>query len=157
MEALIRIANNTINLDSKKILFKIYSETEVQDFIIDLNRIEQLFKKGVDIEGNIFGTYSPLTETLSQGRSFGFGGDSGSKTKRAGDPIFLLDDGDFYRSFKIRLKNNGSFTISAVTDKDDFDLLDYGDIIGLSNNSINELIKEILPFIIQETREAILQ
>ena len=43
-----QIAENAKNL-SEKVLFRIiFNETEVQDLVLDLNRIEQLFKEGFD-------------------------------------------------------------------------------------------------------------
>ena len=125
--------------------------------VLDLNRINQLFKKGIDAVGDEIGFYSEVTEQLSRGQSFGFGGDSGRKSKKAGEPIFLLDEGDFYRSFKVKVLDDG-FVITADTLKDDgTDLVNsYGkDILGLTNESRNEIIKEIIPFIIQETRKII--
>lgn len=150
-----QVAENAKNL-SEKVLFRIiFNETEVQDLVLYLNRIEQLFKEGFDANGQIIGTYSPTTEELSKGQSFAFGGDSGSRTKRAGEPIFLLDEGDFYRSFKVKVLDDG-FTIQADTLKDDgTDLMTYGKILGLTNESRNEIIKKILPMVIQETRKAI--
>ena len=135
----------------------VFQNNEVQDLVLDLNRINQLFKKGIDAVGDEIGFYSEVTEQLSRGQSFGFGGDSGRKSKKAGEPIFLLDEGDFYRSFKVKVLDDG-FVITADTLKDDgTDLVNsYGkDILGLTNESRNEIIKEIIPFIIQETRKII--
>lgn len=95
---------------------------------------------------------------LTKGQTFGYGGASGRKTKRAGEPIFLLDEGDFYRSFKVKVLDDG-FTIQADAIKDDgTDLVQqYGkDILGLTNESKSEIIKKILPMVIQETRKAII-
>lgn len=90
MNRLIQIANNAKALNEKKILFEVYSDDYIQDVIIDLNRIGQLFKKGVDSDGKELDVYSPVTEQINQGRPFGFGGDSGTKQKIAGQPVFLL-------------------------------------------------------------------
>jgi hypothetical protein len=156
-KSLKRVAKNAANLKTKVLFRIIFSETEVQDLILDLNRIEQLFKKGIDSDNDIIGLYSNTTEELSKGQNFGFGGDSGRKSKKAGQPIFLLDEGEFYKSFKVKVLNDG-FVIQADALKDDgTDLTEqYGrKILGLTDKSRNEIIKEILPMVIQETRKAI--
>jgi hypothetical protein len=152
-----KLAENAKNLN-QKILFRIvFSDTEVQDLILDLNRIEQLFKEGIDENGRIIGEYSEVTEMLTKGQTFGYGGSSGRKTKKAGQPIFLLDEGDFYKSFKVKLLDDG-FVIQADALKDDGNDLteQYGkSILGLTNKSKREIVKEILPMVIQETRKAL--
>ena len=151
-----KLAENATNLNQKILLRIVFNETEVQDLILDLNRIEQLFKKGIDAEGDIIGLYSPVTEELTKGQSFGYGG-GGSKSKRAGQPIFLLDTKEFYQSFKVKVLDDG-FVIQADALKDDgTDLTEqYGkQILGLTDKSRNEIIKEILPMVIQETRKAL--
>lgn len=156
-KSLKRVAKNATNLKTKVLFRIVFSETEIQDLVLDLNRVEQLFKKGIDSTDDVIGLYSAVTEQLSQGQSFGFGGDSGRKQKKAGEPIFLLDEGDFYKSFKVKILDDG-FVIQADALKDDgTDLTEqYGkEILGLTNESRNEIIKAILPMVIEETRKAI--
>ncbi|RLI44917.1 hypothetical protein DRO61_11575, partial [Candidatus Bathyarchaeota archaeon] len=133
MKALINLLNNVKRLDESSILITVYDNKGVRDFIIDLNRIGQLFKKGVDANEDIIGRYSVTTESLNS-------------SKKAGTPYTLKDTGDFYATFKIKTNEKGDFVISANTIKEDNDLLDYSkDILGLTKPSLNELIKEILP------------
>lgn len=151
------IAKNTKKLKTKVIFRIVFQNSEIQDLVLDLNRVEQLFKKGIDSVNDEIGFYSEVTEQLSKGQSFGFGGDSGAKQKKAGEPIFLLDEGEFYKSFKIKIFNDG-FTINADTLKDDgTDLAQsYGkEILGLTNESKTEIITKILPFVVEETRKII--
>ena len=83
-------------------------------------------------------------------------GESFSRQKTSDDPYFLLDTGDFYESFKVKVFDDG-FTIQADTIKDDgTDLLTYGDILGITNESRTKIIQEILPLVIQETRKTII-
>ena len=142
MNRLIQIANNAKDLQEKKILVSIYSQSDVQQFIIDLNKIGQLFKKGIDVDEQIIGRYSQTTELLNP-------------EKRAGTPYTLKDTGDFYATFGVKVTKDGSFRITANTIKEDNNLLEYGDILGLTKPSLNELIKEILPIFIKKTREQI--
>ena len=155
MNALKRLLQNTINLEVPKILVKVYKDSTVQDFIIDLNRIDQLFKKGEDSLGSELGQYGAFTESINQGEIFGFGGDSGTKKKVEGENIFLLDEGDFYRSFKVKIAKDGSFQIDANDIKDDVKLTEqYGkEILGLSAESKTKLACEILPEIIEVVRK----
>ena len=135
------IANNAIQLQEKKVLVSVYLESDVQQFILDLNRLDQLFEKGISTKEEIIGTYSSTTELLNP-------------EKRAGTPYTLKDTGDFYASFGIKLNVNGDLIILADTQKDDRDLLEINkDILGLTNESKGKLIQEILPLFIEETRQ----
>jgi len=153
-----QVAENAKNL-SEKVLFRIiFNETEVQDLIIDLNRFDQLFKESELADGGLLPTYSTFTAQINQGGSFNFTSSQGetfSRQKTQNDPIFLLDTGEFYKSFKVKILDDG-FVVQADTLKDDgTDLMTYGKILGLTNESRNEIIKKILPMVIQETRKAI--
>ena len=98
----------------------------VQNKIIELNTIEQLFNEGVDALGNSLGNYSQTSVEV-------FG-------KRAGH-ITLKDTSDFYNSFVVLVKKD-SFVIRANTFKQGetgtVDLTDrFGDkIIGLTKENI---------------------
>ena len=144
MNALKNIAKNIQSLDEKKILFTVYKSKRVSNFIIDLNRIGQLFNQGIDTKGKVIGRYSIVTETVY------------NQNKKAGTPYTLKDTGEFYATFKIKVNSNADFVISANTIKGEDDLLNYSnDLLGLTKPSLNELIKEILPFVIRETRKTI--
>lgn len=155
MKALFDIANNAISLKPKHILVKVYEDELIQEFIIDLNRIDQLFKKGERTDGSTLGKYSEFSEALSEGEVFGFGGDSGTKRKTTSEHIFLLDEGDFYRSFDVKISKTGSFKIEANDIKEDKKLSEvYGqEILGLSGDSKTKLAQEILSEVIEEVRK----
>lgn len=160
-KSLKRVAKNATNLKTKVLFQIIFSKTEVQDLIIDLNRFNQLFKESEQSTGaEIDGSYSRLTglATSETNAVFTFRnstGDSFSRQKTQGESYFLLDSGDFYKSFKVKILDDG-FTIQADTLKDDgTDLLKYGSLLGLTKESRSEIIKKILPMVIEETRKAI--
>ena len=137
----------------------VFQNNEVQDLVLDLNVFEQLFKESELADGNIIDKgYSRNTGEANQGGSFNLSnskGESFSRKKEQGDPYFLLDTGDFYKSFKVKVLDD-SFVIIAETIKEDgTDLLKYGDLLGLTNESKAKIIKEIIPFVIQETRKII--
>lgn len=114
----------------------ILKKSEVKAEILRLNKMDQLWR-GVDVNGKQFGFYSLKTQFITEGRSFIYNGSS--RVKNAGDPIFLYDTGDFYKSFKVNVYGQ-YFTISADDLKDGKSLTErYGDIIGLSQESREKL------------------
>lgn len=130
-------------LDINNALLFVFSDSQNQEFILYLNRIGQIFEKGIDSEGEALGVYSPVTESLTRGRSYSYGGMS--KTKTAGERFFLLDTGELFDSFRITVGKE-SFTIDAYTIKDGEDLTDrMGNFVGLTEESQNELIERIKP------------
>lgn len=143
------IAKNAIKLNSSKVLVRIWKNEEVQGFIVDLNRVDQLFKKGVDSLDEPFGLYASDQGTVS------FKGASKSKKRNA--RIVLFDTGDFYNTFDVDVKTEG-FTITANDKKDDKSLTDiYGkEILGLTDESLEKLSRKILPLFIAETRKLLL-
>ena len=146
MKDLLQITKNAQKIQATKILVNIYLESDVQQFILDLNRYAQLFNEGVNIKDEPIGYYSQTTELLSGGR------------KKAGTPYTLKDTGDFYATFGISLNTDGDVWIVANTIKDDNDLLNIDkDILGLTVNSTNELIEKITPLFIQGTKSQLLQ
>jgi hypothetical protein len=144
-----KLCDNVKNLTSDKILIQIYVDKKVQNFIVDLNRIDQLFETGTDANGNFLGYYSEATELV-------FGGSERNKT--TADHITLKDIGLFYKSFFVRIYKDG-FTIVANSIKDETDLTEvYGkNIIGLSEKSKHELYQEIKPSIVKFINQAILK
>lgn len=144
-----KVLKNVAALDQSKILVRIWKDKEVQTFIVDLNRVDQLLKKGVDSLGDVFGLYASDQGTVS------FKGTT--KNKKRNSPISLLDTGSFYKSFDVKLLSSG-FKITANDKKDDDSLTDiYGkEILGLTNENRDELAKKILPIFIAATRKLLL-
>jgi len=131
---------------------EVFSASDVQEFIIKLNRTNQIFIDGETVDGYNIGVYSALTASLNQGRVFTL--DGVSKTKRAGGNMFLLDEGDFFRSFKVIVKNDG-FEIYA-DDKSKYDQpleKRFGKLVGLSEDSKSQLREFIRPYIIKKLRK----
>ena len=140
----------TFDLD--RVLFNVWSNPRVQNFIIELNTegqpTSQLFEKGEDSLGVSLGEYSPFTVQLKV-----------NKGQRI-DHITLKDTGEFYESFDITPFRNG-FLITANPIKDQDNLfVEYGeDIVGLSDqNKIilceSQIFREAL---IQEAKKALSQ
>lgn len=131
---------------------EIFSMSEVQEFIIKLNRFNQIFIEGDTVDGFNIGTYSPFTEAVNQGRTFTL--DGVSKTKTAGRNIFLFDEGDFFRSFKVTVTSNGFSIYADDSGKYDEPLEKrYGRLIGLSEESREKLKEFLLPILIKLVRK----
>lgn len=100
--------------------------------ILDLNRELQLYNKGVDSDGKNLLPYTPTTIFYKRQK-----GEVFNRTT-------LLDTGDFYKGFRIKI-TNGVLSIYS-TDSKSIDLVEkYGNIFGLTKeNEVifnNEIIK----------------
>lgn len=145
-----------LSLTEKNSIFaKIIAEKEVKDLILELNRVEQLFKKGVDDTDTVIGFYSAFTQQINDGKTFSFQGQT--KVKKADQPIILFDSGTFYNSFKVKVYKDG-FTINANDDKGGGVLLTkkFGqDILGLTQKSKNVLTKTIKTKMVAQVRKQV--
>jgi len=150
---LYEIISNTKNLSVKKVAFFVFSLNEVQKIIIDLNRIDQLFYDGINVDGQSLPTYKHTYDKV-----YTFEGKS--NIKRKGEPYLLYDTGDFYKSFKVFPTTDG-FIIYANDEKEDNNLTQsYGNgskIIGLTDESKSKLSQEIIPYIVSFVRAEILR
>lgn len=142
------LVKNGKGLTYESTLFFVFSQEHIQLFAIELNtgspnndEYGQLFLEGVDSKGvpllNIGGEYAPITKDLKRFEGLPF------------DRVTLYQDGDFYKSWEF-IQKADSFVLRANTLKDGEDLQERwgSDIIGLTNESIQELAKEVLPEII---------
>ncbi len=144
------IIKNGRTLNQNKVLFFVMSKDENKEFVIELNTEEQLFHKGIDSEGvrleDIGGEYSEYTVFLKQSDNL------------PADRITLYQTGDFYDTFNVVVEKDG-FIIEANTIKGGDDLQDrWGDdILGLTDDSIQELIEFIIPQVIERVLYEILR
>lgn len=150
---LIKLGEKHKQLNIVNILFEILQEKNTQEFILDLNRKDQLFDKGINSEGqtleSIGGGYSPVTEIINQNKVFSYKGSS--KKKIAGESPFLFDTEDFYKSFKVFVTKS-EIRIDADPNKDGINLFfEWGEeIVGLTEGSIDKLRQYVLPLIQQK-------
>jgi len=132
----------------------VFERDEVQDEIIRLVTIEQLFEQGVDDKGDLI-----QPEGYSLNTIFGTEQYEGKIEKgQRYDHVTLNDTGAFYDSFTVTV-GKGSFTINANGKKEDVDLIKaYGnDILGLTEESKNALIEYVFEVIWQEVRDKVSQ
>ena len=145
MKAITEFLNRAKNIrrERNRIFVQFLRGKEVQNFIIDLNREDQLFEKGINSLGELVGRYSLTTEALSGPLS----------DKKAGDPYNFKDTGEFFRSFTVIVSNKG-FRIRANTDKPEGEeVVGSPEIIGLTNESLEKLAERFAPFLIQKSFE----
>ena len=131
MDKLIKLAQRAASLQNakSKLISLALEEQEVKDFILWLNKENQLYDQGIDAEGNIIGYYSAATQAINP-------------EKVAGTPYTLRDTGAFFDSFRIEIGQNEIY-ITANPIKGNDNLFEkYGEqILGLTDES-----KEILKF-----------
>lgn len=137
MKELIAYLRRQTKLDYETLMNKVWRDKDIQKKIIELNTREQLFKRGIDSEGDSLGDYSPVSVEV-------YGKPEGH--------IRLFDTGEFYSSFRV-IPMGEDAEIIADTLKDDIDLaIEFGEeIIGLTDVSkkvlskaVAEKIREIL-------------
>jgi hypothetical protein len=126
---------------------------EIKQFIIRLNRVEQLYKEGLDVNDKVIGTYAWTTAMSKGEQTYTFEGIA--SVKKYGEPYTLFDTGSFFESFNVVFKKDG-FVITADTEKPGKDLMEYGEILGLTAESKDELSKKMLPFLQESLREYLL-
>ena len=127
--------------DASRALNNVLNRPAIVEFIKDLNRIDQLFKQGIDSKGETLGTYSNFTKAAKR------------KKNLPTDRVTLFDEGDFYKTWKLQFDQR-VFEILADGTKPDKNLFDvYGDeVVGLTDQSKQKLIDRVRPLFIEENR-----
>ena len=133
------------DLKNGKLISKVIIDNE--DIIVYLNAQEQLYEKGINALGvhiSDYMPYKPLTIRIKKMK--------GQPTDR----VTLRDEGDFEKSFYLSV-NNKEFEIKASDWKAEDLVKKYGkDILGLSEDNKNELVKSyIIPAILEQLKDAI--
>lgn len=153
-EPIKRACDTAIKLNIAFLMKQLFMDGYFKAFIIDLNTNEQLYDKGIDANG---------IKLRSKFAKFGrYYSDHTIELKKIkGEPtdrVTLKDTGDFYHSFKLKLKD-GAFVIDADTIKDDNDLIEvWGeDILGLTTESLNKIIELSIEILIPIIQKKILQ
>ena len=151
MDKLKKLLRGFQNLNQWKLLESLLREKELRNYILDLNRIDQLFNQGIDSKGQSLGEYA--ASTILGTSKFKGKIEKGQPTDR----VTLKDTGDFYKSFNILFEEDG-FEITADENIDYVPkLLDtYGeDIVGLTTDNLQEAIFVIRGAIIRKIENKI--
>lgn len=136
MYALLKLCENIQKLESGRVFFLTFSDPQLKTLVLKLNK-DQL-RVGLLADGRELPMYSPTSIDK-------FGKKPGRYT--------LYDTGDFYDSFKIQTVTEDFILEFADTEKPDKDLLEYGAVLGLDEQSKDILFKEALP----DIREIVLK
>lgn len=111
-----------------------------QHIIIDMNAEQQLYEQGInihDVSIDAYEPYSPATIEIKMQK--------GQPTDR----VTLRDEGDFEGSIYLRIGSD-EFEIDATDWKTGNIVHKYGDILGLTDSNINELITSyIIPSLVK--------
>ena len=131
-EAIRQLTDRVAKLDEGIILNRFVELPIVQKFILDLNRVDQLFNKGIDSKNRALGVYTPFTINSKNERGVPVPSDF---------HITLFDTGQFYSTFVI-IPGKDFFEIDANPIREDSNLFeDFGeDIIGLNDENLQILI-----------------
>jgi hypothetical protein len=134
MDRLFQVIRNIESLATGKLFFVLFSETINQKLIIQLNQDNQL-QFGILADDGLLPFYSSARKKTSQRWT-------------------LFDTGEFYDSFEIVKVTPEFAELYADSMKNDFDLADYGAILGLNEESFailrNKLIPQIQQIILNE-------
>lgn len=136
MKKLNALARNASKLNIVYIMRKLFLDKDFTDKIIELNTRDQLYRKGINSEGESLGQYSEFTKDIKYDKGQPY------------DRVTLYDTGEFYKSFRILWGgSDGSLIISANTFKDDTDLIvEWGrEILGLTDESLTKLVAMARP------------
>lgn len=145
MDGFIELEKRFRNFDINNILKKVWEQPKVEQYIVELNTEEQLYKKGIGSDGKQL--EPPYTVTTIQ-----FKVEKGQRF----DHVTLKDSGGFYESFEV-IPNNKGFKIKAnpITDDGTNLFAKYGDVTGLTQESTELLERFIAPYFNTETEKAL--
>lgn len=129
-------------LDSQKIMSEVFNDKDLQADIIDLNQ-SQLYNKGIQSDGTPTGTYTKKSIEFKKFKGQPY------------DHVTLKDTGEFYSTMNVKPDGDG-FVINADMVKDDQDLSERWDkALGLTDESISEIIPEARYLIIEKVKNEI--
>lgn len=140
-----KMLENGLTLSIEDAWIIAWDNAEFREWVLDLIRINQLFDKGEDKDGNIIGVYSEYTEILNP-------------DKIAGTHYTLKDTGYFFGSLFIDDWMSGErVIIDGDGDKGDDDLFEkFGEgIIGINQDNLSLVRQEIKKKFINYVKETL--
>jgi len=157
MNRLIQIANNAKALNEKKIFITVISKKGINTFIADLNRGQLLAGEGADNNNLMRYIDDPFFKSKEQALAYQRWKEkispNGEKPK---DVMDFYINGYFHKSIYTKI-NDDYFSLRSDVDFAKDIIKKEKDALGLNKTSLNELIKEILPIFIEETRQLLLK
>lgn len=152
IQALQRLQKSLNQKKAKLDVTRIFERKDVQDYIIQLNRYDQLWREGVSPKGDVVGVYSQVTEAIVDSRTinasvFRFNGES--KRKTTGEKYFFFDKGDYFNQFDVYVDEYGFVIISNSATAEELKLK-YGQLLGLTDENKAKLSVFVKKIILQE-------
>jgi len=147
--------NNIAKLDSDKLMKNVLkNDTGLQQDILDLNRQDQLYEQGTNVQGYLLGEYS--RNTIVGTKEYKGKEAKGQKVNH----IPLYDTGEFYSPFKVKIEPQ-DFIITAdlVVHGEPMKSRAYGEygseILGLTEESKAKMRGWLKAPFVNEMRKAI--
>ena len=139
------LLNTARTIKFAEVWMAVFRDQKLKDQVLNWIKQDQLFNQGIDENGNIIGTYSPVTEMINP-------------LKEAGSHYTLFDTGEFYDSMMVVVLQD-SIIIEADPIKVDEEgqttnlFNEYGEgIIGLTDENKTKLAQELVGRFITEYR-----
>jgi hypothetical protein len=151
LTGIIERLNRMSRVDIHPLIQKILQDRDIQDRIIYLNTIDQLFEKGEDSLGrklsDVGGDYSPYTimKKIEKGQPT--------------DRVTLRDKGDYYDSYKISAPDGVDYIIiitNPIKEGKNIEEEWGGFIVGLNTENTQWLINEVRERLIPMVKAALL-
>jgi hypothetical protein len=131
-----KLLNRARTLHTTSLWFEVFKDGVLKRQVLQWIQQDQLFKQGIDEDGEVIGTYSEFTELINP-------------EKVAGSHYTLFDTGEFYRSMYVVVLSD-SIVIEADPVKIDEDgektnlFYEYGEgIVGLTDENKQKLAEQV--------------
>ena len=144
-EAVYEMGKRAAEMDESKMIAEIFEDETLQAQIVDLNQ-NQLYEQGLQADGTPTGEYAPITISFYKPLAAAEGRDGRS------DHITGKDTGETYKSMKVANEDK-AIRIEAEDRNDFFKRIPEG--LGLTGESINQIIPEVRETLIEKVRDKI--
>lgn len=146
-EAIKKKVNNLKKFNQDKAMKEILASPSLEAQIIDLNQ-KQLYEQGVQADGSSTGQYAPITINYYKPLAKSEGRDGRT------DHVTLKDTGALYDSMQVVSKNEG-IEITSDDENGVFEKMKVEDALGLTPESISEIIPEIRTELVERVKSAL--
>jgi hypothetical protein len=145
--AIKKLVDRVKKFNQEKALNEILTTPSLESQIIDLNQ-KQLYEKGVQADGSSTGQYSPITISHYKPLAAAEGRDGRT------DHVTLKDTGHLYDSMQVQAVPDG-ITIVADDENGVFEKMKVEQALGLTPESISDIIPEIRTELIDKVKSAL--
>lgn len=136
MGSLAQLSQKLRPLRSRSNLYQIVFDLVRRYENVFVNLQKQQLSQGQDIFGNTIGEYSQLTEQIAQL-------ENPRKPKIAGEPYNFEWTGNFFDGIRLEVRRDTAI-FSSSDSKTPLLVAQYGDIFGLSDENLTEVVSRVL-------------